>query len=317
MNEQSNDNPAREQAERLVAERGLDWIGYDGENLVSDAVCRESPEVVREMLLIYKENGRDPIGELNEGDYDGITGRSLAIKKKELWPILEEFGVEVYRPDLLPEVPAPDSDVYDIYRKQVESGVWTKRVAVQQMATLAYERHKGQYRKWPDGRPYIVHPQAVYDMLYKKWGYTEENDVVSLCVAWGHDLLEDAEPRTPENREAIGKEVVAAGGKWGEEVLTGIRALSLIIPKGLSDKEYDDKKNDYMEGIAKNAPLEVLAVKMADRLCNTLDFAQSDKGKARGYLGKGMCLFRRLDQMPRPDLIRKSLAKVEVTIREE
>ena len=301
-------------AEKLVAERGLDWIGYDGENLVSDAVCRESPEVVREMLLIYKENGRDPIGELNEGDSDGITGRSLAIKKKELWPVLEEFGVEVYRPDLLPEVPAPDSDVYDIYKRQVESGEWAKRVAVQRMATLAYERHKGQYRDPPDGRPYIVHPQAVYDMLYKQWGYTEENDVVSLCVAWGHDLIEDAKP---EDREAIEKEIVAAGGKWGEEALAGIRTLSLIIPEGLSNDEYDRRKNAYMEGIATNAPLPILAVKMADRLCNTLDFAKSNKGKARGYLDKGMCLFRRLDQMPRPDCIRKSLAEVEAAIRDD
>ena len=222
-----------------------------------------------------------------------------------------DFAMAMIPPRLLPEAPSPDNEAYDTYKKQVESGEWAKRVAVQRMATLAYERHKGQYRKWPDGRPYIVHPQAVYDMLYKKWGYTEENDVVSLCVAWGHDLLEDAKP---EDREAIEREIVAAGGKWGEEVLTGILTLSLIIPKGLSDEEYDKRKNDYMEGIADNAPLAVLAVKMADRLCNTLDFAQSDKGKARGYLGKGMCLFRRLDQMPRPDLIRKSLAEVEAAI---
>lgn len=222
-----------------------------------------------------------------------------------------DFAMAMIPPRLLPEAPSPDNEAYDTYKKQVESGEWAKRVAVQRMATLAYERHTGQYRKWPDGRPYIVHPQAVYDMLYKKWGYTEENDVVSLCVAWGHDLLEDAKP---EDREAIEKEIVAAGGKWGKEVLTGIGTLSLIIPKGLFDEEYDKRKNDYMEGLADNAPLAVLAVKMADRLCNTLDFAQSDKGKARGYLGKGMCLFRRLDQMPRPDLIRKSLAEVEAAI---
>ena len=224
-----------------------------------------------------------------------------------------DFAMAMIPPRLLPEAPSPDGEAYDTYKKQIESGEWAKRVAVQRMATLAYERHKGQYRKWPDGRPYIVHPQAVYDMLCKKWGYTEENDVVSLCVAWGHDLLEDAES---EDREAIEKEIVSVGGKWGEEVLTGIRTLSLIIPKGLSDEEYDKRKNAYMEGIADNAPLAVLVVKMADRLCNTLDFAQSDKGKARGYLGKGMCLFRRLGQMPRPDLIRKSLAEVEAAIRD-
>ena len=222
-----------------------------------------------------------------------------------------DFAMAMIPPRLLPEAPSPDNEAYDTYKKQVESGEWAKRVAVQRMATLAYERHKGQYRKWPDGRPYIVHPQAVYDMLYKKWGYTEENDVVSLCVAWGHDLLEDAKPK---NRETIEKEIVAAGGKWGEEVLAGISTLSFIYPDGLLDDEYNKQKNEYIENVANNAPPVVLAVKMADRLCNTLDFAQSDKGKARGYLGKGMCLFRRLDQMPRPDLIRKSLAEVEAAI---
>ena len=225
-----------------------------------------------------------------------------------------DFALAMIPPRLLPEAPSPDSEAYDTYKKQVGSGVWAKRVAVQRMATLAYERHKGQYRKWPDGRPYIVHPQAVYDMLYKQWGYNEANDVVSLCVAWGHDLIEDAKPK---DREAIEKEIVAAGGEWGKEVLAGIRTLSLIIPEDLSNDEYDRRKNAYMEGIATNAPLAVLVVKMADRLCNTLDFAKLDKGRARGYLDKGMYLFRRIDQMPRPDRIRKSLAEVEAAIRDE
>ncbi len=260
-------------------------MGYDPR--MGDFIAPIDPETVREMR-------KDSV----------LVGYAKAI----------DFAMAMIPPSLLPEAPSPDSEACDTYKKQIESGEWAKRIAVQRMATLAYERHKGQYRKWPDGRPYIVHPQAVYDMLYKKWGYTEENDVVSLCVAWGHDLLEDAKP---EDRDAIEKEIVAAGGKWGEEVLAGISTLSFIYPDGLLDDEYNKQKNEYIENVADNAPLAVLAVKMADRLCNTLDFAQSDKGKARGYLGKGMCLFRRLDQMPRPDLIRKSLAEVEAAIREE
>ena len=62
------------------------------------------------------------------------------------------------------------------------------------------------------------------------------------------------------------------------------------------------------------APLHILAVKMADRLCNTLDFAKASKGRARRYLEKGRCLFRRLDQMPRPELIRATLSRVESAI---
>ena len=55
-------------------------------------------------------------------------------------------------------------------------------------------------------------------------------------------------------------------------------------------------------------------MKMADRLCNTLDFAKGDKGKARAYLAKGKCLFRRLDQMSHSEAIRKTLAEVESVI---
>ena len=197
--------------------------------------------------------------------------------------------------------------------EQTKGELTSETDAVRQMEELASRRHEGQFRDQPDGRPYIVHPQAVYEML-KGWGYTEENDVVTLCVAWGHDLIEDAKPKTDENREAIAKEIVNAGGKWGEEILAGIRQLSLIIPDGLSDDEYDRRKKEYMEGVAANAPLAILAVKMADRLSNTLDFARASKARAKKYLEKGRCLFRRINEMPRPELIRKTVVQVEAEI---
>lgn len=187
------------------------------------------------------------------------------------------------------------------------------REVVQQMATLAYRRHKGVFRKPPDGRPYIVHPQAVYEMLLKSWGYNEEDDVVSLCVAWGHDLLEDARP---EERDAIAREIVEAGGKWGETVLAGVRALSFIVPEKVSSDEYDLRKAEYMQNVADTAAPEILVVKMADRLSNTFDFAKSSKGRARRYLEKGRCLFRRLDEMLHADRIRQTLDEVEAAIRE-
>ena len=311
MDKEHKQLDARERAEKLVAQRGLDWIGYDGENLVSDAICGEPPDVVRELLYIYKRSGRNPLAELYAGDKDGISGVSLALKNNAMKPVLEEFGVEVYRPNLLPGVPGPESDVYEIYREQVENGLWEKRVAVQRMATLAYERHKGVFRKPPDGRPYIVHPQAVYEMLLKDWGFTEENDVVSLCVAWGHDLLEDARP---EDRDSIADDIVKAGGRWGDEVLAEVRTLSFIPPENISDGEYDALKAEYIRTVADTASPGILAVKMADRLCNTLDFAKSDKDRARRYLEKGRCLFRRIDEIQRADSIRKTLEEVDAVI---
>ncbi len=197
--------------------------------------------------------------------------------------------------------------------EQTKGELMSETDAVRQMEELARRRHEGQFRDPPDGRPYIVHPQAVYEML-KEWGYNEADDVVTLCVAWGHDLIEDAKPKTDENRAAIAREIVKAGGQWGDEILAGIRQLSLIIPDGLPDDEYDKLKKEYMEGVAANAPLSILVVKMADRLCNTLDFTKASKSKAKRYLEKGKCLFNRLGEMPRPELIRKTLVQVEAAI---
>ena len=197
--------------------------------------------------------------------------------------------------------------------EQTKGELISETDAVRQMEELARRRHEGQFRDPPDGRPYIVHPQAVYEML-KEWGYNEADDVVTLCVAWGHDLIEDAKPKTDENRAAIAREIVKAGGQWGDEILAGIRQLSLIIPDGLPDDEYDKLKKEYMEGVAANAPLSILVVKMADRLCNTLDFTKASKSKAKRYLEKGKCLFNRLGEMPRPELIRKTLVQVEAAI---
>ena len=306
-----NNKSAQEIAEELVASRGLDWLGYDCENLVSDAICSYSPEVVRELLCIYTATKRSVSIELGRRDRDGISAFQIAKQRKELWPVLEEFGIDMYEPDLLHH-PAPwgSMDMCESHEQRGASGAWAAMLAIQNVATLAYKRHKGQFRKQPDGRPYIVHPQAVYEMMLG-WGYVAKDDVVSLCVAWGHDIIEEAKP---EEREMIEREIANAGGEWGDAVLAGIKSLSFVPPKDIPREEHDRMKAAYLESVAENAPPDILVVKMADRLCNTLDFAKGDKGKARAYLAKGKCLFRRLDQMSHSEAIRKTLAEVESAI---
>lgn len=306
-----NNKSAHEIAEELVADRGLDWLGYDCENLVSDVICEQPPAVVRELLRIYKAKNRSISYELSRCDRDGISAFQIAKHKNELWPVLEEFGIDMYEPDLLHH-PAPwgSMDMCELHEQRVASGAWAAMLAIQDVATLAYKRHKGQFRKQPDGRPYIVHPQAVYEMMLG-WGYAAKDDVVSLCVAWGHDIIEEAKP---EDRESVEHEIVSAAGEWGDAVLAGIKSLSFVPPDGIPREEHDNLKAAYIEGIADNAPPEILVVKMADRLCNTLDFAKGDKAKARSYLAKGKCLFRRLGQMSHSEAISKTLAEVESAI---
>ena len=131
--------------------------------------------------------------------------------------------------------------------------------------------------------PYIVHPHAVVSLL-KEWGYTEQDDPVTLSVAWGHDILEDTD--TPES------EILAVDKKLGERILAGVKMLTFRPERALSNAEYDRRKTEYIEKVAETAPPEIIAVKIADRLCNVADFGRCDY--ARTYYSLGQALYARI-----------------------
>lgn len=171
------------------------------------------------------------------------------------------------------------------------------------MKLLAEKWHAGAYRRGRDHLPYIVHPAAVVAML-RDWGYKDYEDGLTLSVAWGHDLLEDTEvPR---------EDIVAACSRreLGEMVLAGIAMLTFTPPKGVDDAAYDQAKADYIKNVGAGAPVEILAVKIADRLCNTLDFARSGNPRAAGYLADGAALFARIGELKHADRARETLEEV-------
>jgi len=150
--------------------------------------------------------------------------------------------------------------------------------------------HQGQFREGPEHRPYIVHPAEVV-MRLKRWGYTEEANPDVLAIGWGHDLLED----TAVTEDEILRLSNAT-------VLEGIKTLTFKPPQGIGDEEFDRLKADYIRGVAENAPLDVLAVKLADRICNSFDrlgtVTDAEKKKAKVTLEKAKDLMTRLDQLP-------------------
>lgn len=157
---------------------------------------------------------------------------------------------------------------------------------VDKMARLAMIAHNGVNRDGPGNVPYIVHPHAVVSML-KGWGYTETDDPVTLAVAWGHDMLEDTD--TPESA------IRDVDDALGERILAGIKMLTFTpgVPSGHPD--YGRLKAAYIANVALAAPPEVIVVKIADRLCNTLDFmADGNVEHANAYLGYGEPLSRRI-----------------------
>ena len=137
---------------------------------------------------------------------------------------------------------------------------------VEKMQALADEWHYGVERKGKGHVPYIEHPRAVVAQL-KAWGMTEGANPVPLAVAWGHDLVEDT--RVP----AIA--ILNAAGEHGREVFDGILYMTFSRKEYPAASDHDEADWFYMERLAREAPPEILMVKLADRVCNTRDFMRN------------------------------------------
>jgi hypothetical protein len=161
----------------------------------------------------------------------------------------------------------------------------TKTTGAFDMKNLAARYHEGQFRKGPEGLPYIVHPQAVAEKLIS-WG--EDPGSPAVSAAWGHDLLEDT---TVTEKEII--------GTAGEYVLECIKKLTCPEDMG---------KFPYLKSVAACGNRDVLLVKIADRICNTSDFI-SLKGKfyAWHYLHSADCLLPALQEFAGDPAVEKAL----------
>jgi len=181
--------------------------------------------------------------------------------------------------------PDPSSDIYELV---------TERNTIENMERVARKWHEGQLRK--DGMtPYIEHPKAVAELM-GKWGFEPECDGWAVAVAWGHDLIEET---PPDKREEVEGEILGAvRGLLGERerVLDAIRLLT-------RDKVEFPIKADYIRHVAETASQLVLAVKIADRICNTRDFLKLEGAgieKARQYFSAGEPLFQHLGETQYP-----------------
>lgn len=185
--------------------------------------------------------------------------------------------------------------------------------AVDAMRRLATKWHTGAYRRGADRLPYIVHPTAVVAML-KQWGFSEEHNPVTMGVAWGHDLIEDT--NVSEN------DIINAGNtgdaNLGNDILNGIRTLSFDAPEDptLTKEEKDKIKDAYLQKVADTATPDILVVKIADRLCNSLDFYRDRNPWGKTYLAKGDRFFSRVDELPFSEKIKESIEEVKHQVGE-
>ena len=107
------------------------------------------------------------------------------------------------------------------------------------MLVLATNAHAGQFDR--GGNPYILHPLKVMH-------YLKTTDEELMCMALGHDVVEDTGVTFQELREA----------GMSERVIEGIRSLTKM-----PGQTYDE----YKQGVFAN--VDAMRVKMADLRHNT------------------------------------------------
>lgn len=124
------------------------------------------------------------------------------------------------------------------------------------MLAIATQAHKGQLDK--QQKPYILHPLRVMDLVIDVWG---EDDEELLCIAVGHDLIEDT---------GVTEGYLYQQG-FTERIIEGIKDLSKT--KGEDDYTYIERVKGNWDAIR---------VKMADLTHNT------DVRRAKGNRAKDM-----------------------------
>jgi len=117
------------------------------------------------------------------------------------------------------------------------------------------QRHRDQRRKDAVQTPYINHPIEVADLL---WRVGNVHDLRALVAALLHDIIEDTETSPGEIERSFGGEVLSLVLEVSDD-----KRLPKAIRKSLQIRH------------APNLSLHAKAIKLADKICNTLDITHS------------------------------------------
>jgi len=120
---------------------------------------------------------------------------------------------------------------------------------------FAAHKHRDQRRKDGDASPYINHPIGLANVLANEGAIT---DTVVLCAAVLHDTLEDTETTQTELQSEFGNEIAAVVAEVTDDK---------SLPKA-------DRKRLQIEHAA-HASRQACLVKLADKICNLRDVAES------------------------------------------
>ncbi len=120
---------------------------------------------------------------------------------------------------------------------------------------FAADRHRNQRRKDADATPYINHPLALARVLSVEGGVT---DVSTILAAVLHDTIEDTETEPADLVQRFGEEVAAVVA----EVTDNKKLLK-------------SRRKELQVEHAPHLSTRAKAVKLADKICNLRDVADS------------------------------------------
>jgi GTP diphosphokinase / guanosine-3',5'-bis(diphosphate) 3'-diphosphatase len=137
---------------------------------------------------------------------------------------------------------------------------------IQKAVDVASNAHKNQFRKeFP--LPFIIHPLKVLEKM-ARWGIKDEEMWVAAIL---HDTVEDTALTIEDIEQEFGYNV------------------SNIVDY-LTFEKTKQTKQEYLDGIAKGR-LDVLVIKVADRLSNVEDFFVTNPVYTKKYFEKAEVLF--------------------------
>jgi GTP diphosphokinase / guanosine-3',5'-bis(diphosphate) 3'-diphosphatase len=125
-----------------------------------------------------------------------------------------------------------------------------------QAANFAANKHRDQRRKDREASPYINHPLALAFVLTNEVDGVSDEDVIAAAIL--HDTIEDTNASTAE-----------ISNLFGEAVLSIVMELS--DDKSLPKATRKQLQIDNASMLSREAKL----VKLADKICNLRDMANS------------------------------------------
>jgi guanosine-3',5'-bis(diphosphate) 3'-pyrophosphohydrolase len=123
-------------------------------------------------------------------------------------------------------------------------------------ANFAATKHRDQRRKDREASPYINHPLALAFVLTNEVGGIADEDVIAAAIL--HDTIEDTDTSTTEISDLFGLSVLRI-------------VLEVTDDKSLPKATRKQLQIDHASRLSREAKL----VKLADKICNLRDMANS------------------------------------------